>query len=63
MSRKIKYTIEDIKNVHRLINEKGMNKKDAITKSGFSNSSVYYNALKRLNVKEELRIIENISFI
>lgn len=60
MSRKIKYGIEDIKKVHNLINNENMTKKEAIKKVGFSNSSVYHNALKRLNVKEEISLIEDV---
>ena len=54
MTRKPKYTIEDIQTVHKGMNEKGLSKREAIKKAGFSDSSVYYHAVKRLNVLEKI---------
>jgi len=60
MSRPPKYTIEDIKKVHHLMNKEALNKRQAIKKAGFSDSSLYYNTLKRLRVKEFIQCCESL---
>jgi hypothetical protein len=58
MSRKIKYDIDDILEVHRLVNKQGLTKNEAMKEAGFSDSSVYYNVLKRIGMKETLGLEE-----
>ena len=63
MSRKIVYTKSHVKKVHELMNNEKLTKKDAITKAGFSDSSLYYSALLRLGLIEQITLKEGISFI
>lgn len=60
---KYKYTIDHIKEVQLLVNKKGITKRQAISQVGFSDSSMYYNTLKRLRLEETLGLESRVSFL
>ena len=63
MSKTIKYTIEHIEKTHKYMNEDKMSKKDASIKAGFSDPSLYYTTLKRLNIQEYIATRSIVNFI
>lgn len=49
-----KHTEKDIMTVYYYVNNKGLTKRQAIKKAGFSDSSVFYNTLRRLDIREKI---------